>query len=259
LKRFTKLGLASFLLAASLTLAACGGAGGGDGMEGMEESTMGEMSGMEGMEETTGMSGMDDGPMDMGSMDMDAMLMEDGEYSDERFIDLMVPHHEGAVDMAEISLDGNAENPEVEELSRTIIETQNAEIEELRDIKEAAFGTREISEDVSEEDMAMMRMMDDPEAFAASDPFDLAFIEQMTPHHESAIDMAEVALENSENEEIRTLAEEIIAAQEAEIEQMEAWREEWYPDSLVSRDSRRRASAAATGRVPHHLLFRKVN
>ncbi|CAN5553570.1 MAG: DUF305 domain-containing protein [Actinomycetota bacterium] len=239
MKRFTKLGLASFLLAASLTLAACGGAGGGDGMEesemsgmeGMEESTMGEMSGMEGMEETTGMSGMDDGPMDMGSMDMDAMLMEDGEYSDERFIDLMVPHHEGAVDMAEISLDGNAENPEVEELSRTIIETQNAEIEELRDIKEAAFGTREISEDVSEEDMAMMRMMDDPEAFAASDPFDLAFIEQMTPHHESAIDMAEVALENSENEEIRTLAEEIIAAQEAEIEQMEAWREEWYPES----------------------------
>jgi uncharacterized protein (DUF305 family) len=72
--------------------------------------------------------------------------------------------------------------------------------------------------------------MDDPEAFANAEPFDLAFIEAMIPHHEGAIEMAEVALENSENEEIRVLAEEIIAAQRAEIEQMEAWREEWYPE-----------------------------
>ncbi|MBA2691396.1 MAG: DUF305 domain-containing protein [Rubrobacter sp.] len=238
MRLFSKLGLAGIFLAASLVLAACGGAGGGSengGMEGMEDEEMSGMeetseTTMEGMEETTGdMDGMEG--MDHGSMDMGAMLEEDGEYSDERFIDLMVPHHQGAVDMARIALDGNAEREEIEDLSRTIIETQNAEIEELRDIKQEAFGTREMSRDMTQEDMAMMRMMDDPEAFANSEPFDLAFIEGMVPHHESAIEMAEVALENSENEEIRALAEEIIAAQEAEIEQMEAWREEWYPES----------------------------
>lgn len=243
MKHFTKLALASIFLAVSL--AACGGSGDGmDGMEGMEESEMSEMSGMEDMEETTmsemtGMEGMEEttgdmggmSGMDHGSMDMGAMLEEDGEYSDERFIDLMIPHHEGAVDMAEIALDGNAERAEIEELSRTIIETQNEEIEELLDIREEAFGTREMSDDITGDEADMMRMMDDPEAFASAEPFDLAFIEGMVPHHDGAIEMAEAALENSENEEILALAEEIIAAQEDEIEQMEQWREEWYPES----------------------------
>lgn len=61
--------------------------------------------------------------------------------------------------------------------------------------------------------------------------FDLAFIDMMTMHHQSAISMAEVALARSTNEEIRTLAGEIIAAQAAEIEQMTEWRESWYPDA----------------------------
>lgn len=226
MKLFSKLGIASVFLAVSLVLAACGGAGGGNGSDG-EEPEDGGMSEMSGMEETSGMTGMDG----MGSMDMGSMLMEDGEYSDERFIDLMIPHHQGAVDMAEVALDGNAEHAEIEELSRNIVETQNAEIEELRDIKQEAFGTRDVSRDIAPEDVAMMRMMEDPEELANAEPFDLAFIENMIPHHESAIEMAEVALENTENEEIRSLAEEIIAAQRAEIEQMEAWREEWYPES----------------------------
>ncbi len=247
MKKQTRLAMSGLVLAALLSLAACGGAGGGgqenggDGMEGMdngemsgmenmEESTMGEMSGMEGMEETTGMSGMEDGSMDMGSMDMGSMLMEDGEYSDERFIDLMVPHHQGAVDMADVALQ-NAEHKEIGTLSREIISSQEAEIEELKDIKQREFGTSEVPMEMSGEEMEMMGMMMDPEELADAEPFDRAFIDNMIPHHQSAIDMAEVALENSENEEILSLAKEIISAQEREIEAMESWREEWYPQS----------------------------
>jgi uncharacterized protein (DUF305 family) len=40
--------------------------------------------------------------------------------------------------------------------------------------------------------------------------------------------MAEMALEQAEREEIRTLADAIIAAQTAEIEQMQGWLAEWY-------------------------------
>lgn len=52
---------------------------------------------------------------------------------------------------------------------------------------------------------------------------DVDFARGMIPHHQAAIDMAETVLEYGEDEEIRALAEEIIAAQEAEIEQLETW------------------------------------
>ncbi|MDQ3548259.1 MAG: DUF305 domain-containing protein [Chloroflexota bacterium] len=68
---------------------------------------------------------------------------------------------------------------------------------------------------------------------AGVDP-DLVFIDAMVVHHQSAVMMAEMALEASERDEIRTLAGEIIEAQETEIEQMGQWRDEWYPDAPES-------------------------
>lgn len=62
----------------------------------------------------------------------------------------------------------------------------------------------------------------------ASVPFDQRFIGAMVSHHQGAIGMAQMALEQAEHEEIRTLAEEIVAAQSAEIEQMLGWLAEWY-------------------------------
>jgi uncharacterized protein (DUF305 family) len=72
--------------------------------------------------------------------------------------------------------------------------------------------------------------MTDPDALANKDPFDKAFIDAMIPHHQSAIEMAQVASEKSSNPEIRTLAENIVEAQQQEIEQMLQWREAWYPE-----------------------------
>jgi len=59
-------------------------------------------------------------------------------------------------------------------------------------------------------------------------PIDRAFIDMMVPHHESAIAMAEIAQERAEHSELRQLADDIVAAQSAEISQMTDWREEWF-------------------------------
>jgi uncharacterized protein (DUF305 family) len=58
---------------------------------------------------------------------------------------------------------------------------------------------------------------------------DERFIDAMVPHHQGAIEMAQVALEHAEHDEIKQLAENIVSAQQREIEQMKQWREQWYP------------------------------
>jgi uncharacterized protein (DUF305 family) len=52
---------------------------------------------------------------------------------------------------------------------------------------------------------------------------DADFILSMIPHHQGAVDMARIVLEHGEDAEVRTLAADIVAAQEAEIAWMKAW------------------------------------
>jgi uncharacterized protein (DUF305 family) len=222
LKRYTGFGLLALLFAVALALASCAGAGSNSAEQGSSEQDGGEESGDD-------MQGMDHSNMDMGSegmMGASEMLMENGEYSDERFIDAMIPHHQGAIDMAEVALE-NAEHLELLQLAENVISTQQAEIEQLRLIKEEEFGTSEVPALMSPEELEMMGM-EDPAELANQRPFDLAFINAMIPHHESAIEMAQVALAESDNPAIRNLAERIVDDQTREIEQMRGWLEEWY-------------------------------
>ena len=215
--------LLELMLAATLVLTACGDAGGGQ---------QGSGSGGHGMAENGGMDHdqMGHGSMGMGSGGMaKQMVTKNGEYSDEAFIDAMVPHHQGAIAMAKVALK-NAEHEEIKELSRNILASQQAEIEELKAIKKEEFGTSDVPMEMSSEQMRGMGVMMDPQSLANKDPFDEAFIEAMIPHHRSAIDMAMVANQDSENPRIQELAENIVSAQKGEIEQMKRWREQWYQE-----------------------------
>jgi uncharacterized protein (DUF305 family) len=174
-------------------------------MQGMDH---GEMSGMEGM--------------DQASMNSEEaarqMVAPNGEYSDAAFVDSMVPHHEGAVEMAQVALE-NAEHEEIRTLAQDIVSAQRAEIELFGEIREELGG--EPAMEMSQEDMeGMMGNMDAGE-LANQRPFDRAFIDAMIPHHESAIAMANVALQESEDPEILRIAEDIVNAQELEISRCE--------------------------------------
>lgn len=56
----------------------------------------------------------------------------------------------------------------------------------------------------------------------SSDP-DVAFARGMTAHHQGAIDMAKTELKYGKDPELRQLAENIIKAQQPEIDQMQGW------------------------------------
>lgn len=60
--------------------------------------------------------------------------------------------------------------------------------------------------------------------------FDKAFLAEMIIHHQGAIDMANLVLQKSSKPELRNLANDIIAAQAKEIDQMKTWQTQWgYP------------------------------
>ena len=211
------------LLAVAFLLTACGDAG--SGQQGDESAGGGHGQVDHGS--------MDHGQMGMGSKDMEdmakQMVMQNGQYSDKAFIDAMVPHHQGAIAMAKVALK-NAEHQEIRELSHNIISSQQTEIEELKSIKQEEFGASQVPMEMSQKQMRGMGMMMDPQSLADENPFDEAFIEAMIPHHQSAIDMAKVANQESENPRIKQLAGNIVSAQKGEIEQMRRWREQWYQE-----------------------------
>ena len=72
--------------------------------------------------------------------------------------------------------------------------------------------------------MAPMAGMGDAmhQGVMAKDP-DVAFAQGMLPHHQGAVEMARVELKYGKDPQMRKLAESIIAAQEAEIKQLQSW------------------------------------
>jgi uncharacterized protein (DUF305 family) len=67
-------------------------------------------------------------------------------------------------------------------------------------------------------------------SFNEDEPFDRQFIDRMIPHHAMAITSAQHMISDSSRPELRQLADDIVESQSEQIEQMRAWRGEWYGD-----------------------------
>ncbi len=154
---------------------------------------------------------------------------------DKHFIEQMIPHHEDAVSMADLALT-KAEHPELKQLAQNIKRDQTKEIGQMREWYSSWYGSDapEFSGGMMRGGMGrgtMMGMMGDGtdlESLNAAKQFDREFIEQMIPHHQMAIMMAQMMLSGTEREELRTLGDNIIKSQSAEIAQMREWYKTWY-------------------------------
>jgi uncharacterized protein (DUF305 family) len=183
--------------------------------------------------ESPGMGGMDHSGMTM-NHDMN-LGPADADY-DLRFIDAMIPHHEGGVVMGKEALQ-KSKRPEIQKLATDIIKAQDQEITKMKQWRKQwypkaspaamAWHTEmgHMMPMSAEQKQSMMMSMDLGTADAT---FDLRFLDAMIPHHEGAVVMANDALSKSKRPEIKTLAEAIISSQQAEINQMQQWRQSWY-------------------------------
>lgn len=157
-----------------------------------------------------------------------------------RFLEGMIDHHQLALDMANDCL-AKASTEGVTELCQMIIDVQSSEIEQMRewllawynieyrpismynpsdDMGGMDHGDMQMDEPVVDPPM-MMGMMAGLNRLEGLD-YEIAWLESMIDHHDDALHMSERVLERAEHEELRTLAENIIAAQSAEIAMMEA-------------------------------------
>ena len=146
--------------------------------------------------------------------------------TDAQFAQMMIVHHEGAIEMAELAVT-SAATDEVRSLGERIAGAQGPEIQLMTSWLEAWEEELPSDADMSPMDHGSMEMdgMDQEQVMAelsglTGTDFDRRFLELMTDHHRGAIEMAEEHREQGANPEAISLSGQIIDAQTAEITEM---------------------------------------
>ena len=157
-----------------------------------------------------------------------------GNPAERGFLEAMVPHHESAISMAEIGVE-RAEDPGIKKLAAAIRGAQEPEIEQMRNLHQRLVGSplkpNEAGHEalgLSAEEAGMGHGEEEMKRLEAADPFDRAFVDEMVPHHEGAIKMAEAVLPKTDDAELKKLAQSIIDAQKRESQEMNDFRTEKY-------------------------------
>jgi uncharacterized protein (DUF305 family) len=147
--------------------------------------------------------------------------------ADVEFAQGMIPHHEQAIEMAEIALDpARQASAEVADLAARVKAGQDPEIQTLTAWL-TAWG-QPVEMDTSEgHDMSSMPGMmsaEDMDAMATmtGTDFDAMWLPMMIEHHQGALDMAIQVHADGANADVKTLATQIVNAQQAEIDEMNA-------------------------------------
>ena len=153
--------------------------------------------------------------------------------ADVMFAQMMIPHHQQAVEMSEMLLAKDNVPANVRDFAQGVVAAQGPEIERMNAML-TAWDEEPMSESggmegmdhgsgmdgmMSEEDMAALEEAQGVEAARL-------YLEQMTVHHEGAVDMARDEVDNGENPQAVALAQQVIEDQEAEIQEMETMLQE---------------------------------
>jgi len=158
-----------------------------------------------------------------------------GRAADISFAQLMIPHHQQALEMAGLALT-HAVSPQVRALAQQIKAAQDPEIQQMKSWL-AAWGAPEQMERATASDGSMdhsgmdmggmtsagMMSTEDMQKLenARGAGFDRMWLQMMIAHHQGAITMADQVLSSTGDAEVKKLAEAVVAGQTDEVSQMQ--------------------------------------
>jgi len=149
--------------------------------------------------------------------------MASGDLSgdDIMFLQMMIPHHQQAIEMSDLALTKSSDS-ELLALAKDIRDGQGAEIVKMKAWLDKAGADLDPGHSMGHD---MGGMLSDSELAAleaaTGKSFDLLWLKGMTGHHDGAIDMAAM-IEDAENAEIKSFGQAIVSAQSAQNKQMAA-------------------------------------
>ena len=164
----------------------------------------------------------DNGFMGMGHHNSGNHNNSKGDYTgaDIMFLQMMIPHHQQAVDISNLALK-TSKDSELLALAKTIRDAQTSEIAQMKSWLEDAGAGLDMGHSMD----GMGGMLDDTEltalAAATGKNFDILWLKGMIGHHDGAIHMTTM-IRDASNEEIKAFGENVIKDQSAQITQMEA-------------------------------------
>lgn len=146
--------------------------------------------------------------------------------ADVMFAQMMIPHHEQAIEMSDMALDPTmGASEEILDLATQIKDAQDPEITQMKNLL-MAWNKPEAADSGMDHSSMMSGMMSSDEMAELGKKmgkdFDVAWAEAMIAHHEGAIEMANTVLDDGTNAEIRELAQVIVKGQQAEIETLQS-------------------------------------
>jgi uncharacterized protein (DUF305 family) len=166
----------------------------------------------------TGSAGPDDGMGHDEHATTGADATSEANEADIMFAQMMLPHHQQALEMSAIVLAKDGVDPAVAELAEQIEAAQGPEIEQLESWLDE-WGAPSGDNAMAMDGMLSEAELDELEAADGASASQV-FLEQMIAHHEGAVDMAEEHLENGAHEGALAMSQAIIESQTAEIARM---------------------------------------
>ena len=155
------------------------------------------------------------------------MVGSSADFSDEdvHFLQMMIPHHEQAIEMSDIALDPTigasdvvkglatqikgAQDPEITQMNKWLTDLGKTEMDSSMDMSGKMDGM------LTADQLMNLGTLRGAE-------FDSAWIKAMIGHHEGAVEMATVVIAKGSNSQVRILAEAIIIGQQKEIGTLKA-------------------------------------